>query len=190
MPDDHNFLPEVGERDAAPVRRERRRVVLATARRVTYAVSRAHSRHGDIARVRLDDVLETMPSSSAGQARARAGEPRQQRIAMGMFDTVVCRYPLPHHQGVEFQSKDLAAVALGERFVSGLLDEYEIAADGRLRRHGHEREWTADSEEFLGGHVRSAKDWWGYEDPIYRFYHHSFKVYALQEQTSRIVAAL
>jgi len=31
---------------------------------------------------------------------------------------------------------------------------------------------------------------WGYEDPIYRFYHHSCKVYGLQEQTVRIVQAL
>ena len=28
---------------------------------------------------------------------------------------------------------------------------------------------------------------WGYEDPICRFYHRSFKVYGLQEQTSKIV---
>ena len=31
---------------------------------------------------------------------------------------------------------------------------------------------------------------WGYEDPVYRFYHQSFKVYALQEQTTRIVRLL
>lgn len=31
---------------------------------------------------------------------------------------------------------------------------------------------------------------WGYEDPIYRFYHQSFKVYALQTQTIQIVTAL
>ena len=29
-----------------------------------------------------------------------------------------------------------------------------------------------------------------YEDPIYRFYHHSFKVYSLQVQTKEIVAVL
>jgi len=79
---------------------------------------------------------------------------------MGMFDTVVCRYPLPHHQDAEFQTKDLAVVALGEHGVSGLLDEYEIAADGRLRRHLHEREWTSDPDAFFGGYMRSVKDWW------------------------------
>ena len=31
---------------------------------------------------------------------------------------------------------------------------------------------------------------WGFEDPIYRFYHQSFKVYALQDQTKRIVRLL
>jgi hypothetical protein len=31
---------------------------------------------------------------------------------------------------------------------------------------------------------------WGYEDRIYRFYHHSFKVYSLQGSTSAIVEKL
>jgi hypothetical protein len=31
---------------------------------------------------------------------------------------------------------------------------------------------------------------WGYEDPIYRYYHHSFKVFALQASTERIVSVL
>jgi hypothetical protein len=31
---------------------------------------------------------------------------------------------------------------------------------------------------------------WGYEDPVYRFYHQSYKVYALQEMTEEIVGAL
>src|SRR4051794_31311782 len=31
---------------------------------------------------------------------------------------------------------------------------------------------------------------WGYEDPIYRFYYQSFKVYSLQERTTKIVEAL
>jgi hypothetical protein len=33
-------------------------------------------------------------------------------------------------------------------------------------------------------------DNWGYEDPIYRFYHYSFKVYNLQASTLAIVEAL
>lgn len=31
---------------------------------------------------------------------------------------------------------------------------------------------------------------WGFEDPIYRFYHQSFKVYSLQDETARIVGVL
>lgn len=38
--------------------------------------------------------------------------------------------------------------------------------------------------------LRSCESHWGYEDPVYRFYHHSFKVYALQQTTATIVAAL
>ncbi len=38
--------------------------------------------------------------------------------------------------------------------------------------------------------LEEASSHWGYEDPVYRFYHQSFKVYALQGATTRIVAAL
>jgi hypothetical protein len=31
---------------------------------------------------------------------------------------------------------------------------------------------------------------WGYEDPVYRFYHQSMKVYFLQNETAKIVQAL
>lgn len=31
---------------------------------------------------------------------------------------------------------------------------------------------------------------WGFEDPVYRFYHQSFKLYSLQPQTQRIVGVL
>ena len=38
--------------------------------------------------------------------------------------------------------------------------------------------------------LRQCSNHWGYEDPIYRFYHHSFKVYGLQDETVKIVQAL
>ena len=38
--------------------------------------------------------------------------------------------------------------------------------------------------------VAKANDRWGYEDPVYRFYHHSFKVYSLQKQTEAMVDLL
>ena len=49
-----------------------------------------------------------------------------------------------------------------------------------LRVHAHDLNQLLDS----------VSDHWGYEDPIYRFYHQSFKVYGLGRWTEKIVAAL
>ncbi len=38
--------------------------------------------------------------------------------------------------------------------------------------------------------LERASDHWGYEDPVYRFWHQSFKVYDLQAETLAIVEAL
>lgn len=38
--------------------------------------------------------------------------------------------------------------------------------------------------------LEDAHGEWQYDDPVYRFYHHSFKVYSVQQSTERIVAAL
>src|SRR6266498_3494391 len=38
--------------------------------------------------------------------------------------------------------------------------------------------------------LEKSSSHWGYEDPIYRFYHHSLKVFALQSQTEQIASAL
>jgi hypothetical protein len=38
--------------------------------------------------------------------------------------------------------------------------------------------------------LESCSDHWGFEDPVYRFYHQSFKVYGLQEKTREIVRVL
>jgi hypothetical protein len=37
--------------------------------------------------------------------------------------------------------------------------------------------------------LRECSDHWGYEDPIYRFYHQSWKVYDLQDRTTKMVEA-
>lgn len=34
--------------------------------------------------------------------------------------------------------------------------------------------------------LKACNSHWGYEDPVYRFYHNSFKVYKLQDTTKRI----
>jgi hypothetical protein len=36
----------------------------------------------------------------------------------------------------------------------------------------------------------ASSNHWGFEDPVYRFYHQSYKVYCLQEQTQSIVRVL
>jgi hypothetical protein len=38
--------------------------------------------------------------------------------------------------------------------------------------------------------LAATSDHWGYEDPIYRFYHQSFKVFRLQTKTLKIVEKL
>jgi hypothetical protein len=64
-----------------------------------------------------------------------------------------------------------------------------------------EKEVTPGTEEALLLSLRRAKndlekllgqcnDHWGYEDPIYRFYHQSFKLYSLQTRTRSIVDKL
>jgi hypothetical protein len=93
---------------------------------------------------------------------------------MGLFDTVRCHYPLPNHQELEFQTKTLASVVDGDHWLGGRMEEYEIAQDGRLRHHVHERVWSEDPEALFGGYLRSVRDWW--ED--------------VPSATRRIVAAL
>ncbi len=56
--------------------------------------------------------------------------------------------------------------------------ELDLLANLRLRR--------AELEALLS----RCSDHWGYEDPVYRFYHQSFKVYDLQRATGRIVDEL
>ncbi len=48
--------------------------------------------------------------------------------------------------------------------------------------HLHQRE--------LKALLKKSNDHWGFEDSVYRFYHQSFKVYGLQEQTTAIVRML
>lgn len=79
---------------------------------------------------------------------------------MGLFDTITCAYPLPHHQEAEFQTKDLASLVHGEQMLGGLMDEYEITADGTLRRHAHEYEAVQDASRPLGTYLKSIRDWW------------------------------
>jgi hypothetical protein len=45
-------------------------------------------------------------------------------------------------------------------------------------------------QEALTALMDASSDHWGFEDPVYRFYHQSFKVFWLQQQTGNIVRQL
>lgn len=62
--------------------------------------------------------------------------------------------------------------------------EGERAAESELLKNL--RLYETDIEELLA----RSNDPWEYEDPIYRFYHQSFKVYRLQDLTTAIVDLL
>lgn len=79
-----------------------------------------------------------------------------------MFDTIICKYPLPMpsdpngYAGSEsFQTKDL----------ENSLITYEIRADGTLWEQKHETVWIEDdsnTDNWLDplGHSKSVKSWW------------------------------
>jgi len=76
------------------------------------------------------------------------------------------------------QAVSLAEPASGTTQEAGAAAERALLAS--LRRDRREL------EELL----RQCSDHWGYEDPVYRFYHQSFKVYDLQRQTQAIIGRL
>lgn len=79
---------------------------------------------------------------------------------MGLYDTVHSRFPLPHHQDAEYQTKDIEHLVGGVSGLGGTLSEYEITPEGGLRVRVHEREWRDDPEWFGGGYLESVNDWW------------------------------
>lgn len=85
------------------------------------------------------------------------------------------------HQGCrEFEASDDDFDA--EEFFRHNPDE--SSAESQLLRNLHI--YRTDIEELLA----KASDHWGYEDPVYCFYHQNFKVYRLQEQTKAITKLL
>lgn len=60
-------------------------------------------------------------------------------------------------------------------------------------RKAHEAELLANLKSALPRlttMLEKCSSHWGYEDPVYRFYHHSFKVYRLQSTTREIADLL
>ena len=84
--------------------------------------------------------------------------------------------------------------------VAGLTDERqepeaELSARvlSETERHAHETALLASvtaQHEALRALLDASSDHWGFEDPVYRFYHQSFKVFSLQHQTDTIVRRL
>ena len=70
----------------------------------------------------------------------------------------------------------------GDRFAEA--EKQREAAEAALLSSLRERQAA------LNDLLARNSDHWGYEDPVYRFYHQSFKVHGLQEHTKEIVAAL
>lgn len=62
------------------------------------------------------------------------------------------------------------------------MDERPETSALLARLHEHRNELVALLEK--------SSSHWGYEDPVYRFYHQSFKVFWVQEQTKAIVRSL
>lgn len=79
---------------------------------------------------------------------------------MGMYDTIRSRFPLPHHQDAEYQTKDIEHLIGGVSDLGGTLSEYEITPEGVLRVRVHEREWHVDPDWFAGGYAKSVNSWW------------------------------
>ena len=93
------------------------------------------------------------------------------RCGLLTFEHQGCRQ-FEADEGCERESKD-AVSETGTR-----------EAERLLLRNLRERELE------LRAQLEAASDHWGYEDPVYRFYHESFKVYWLQERTRSLVALL
>ena len=80
---------------------------------------------------------------------------------MGMYDTIICKYPLPmpddpkgYTGSHDFQTKDLDLA----------LSSYDIDENGQLFIHRHEGEWiegNKNSESLFGrmGHFKTTKRW-------------------------------
>ena len=92
-------------------------------------------------------------------------------------------------------AREMSFAGLVERHDSGM-----DSSDGAVPRDSDPRERETLERELLAairsrrgklvGLLEKASGHWGYEDPVYRLYHQSFKVFSLQEMTCAIVAEL
>lgn len=61
---------------------------------------------------------------------------------------------------LKFQTKDLLSLVDRGEWLGGLLDNYEITKDGRLRRQRHKYKVVKTPRRFPSFHLKSIKRWW------------------------------
>ena len=86
--------------------------------------------------------------------------------------------------GVAAEDSDAAPSREGAGSESAVASNEERSAEVRLLANIRMR------RQELQGLFIDCSDHWRFEDPVYRFYHQSFKVYVLQDQTRTIVRTL
>lgn len=112
------------------------------------------------------------------------------RLEPGLqLDWGVCRNPASPRCGLlTFEHQGCRQLELEEGHARdvgpGAADAGRRAAEVALLRNLREQETE------LRRALDASSDHWGYEDPVYRFYHQSFKVYWLQERTLSLFALL
>jgi hypothetical protein len=94
-------------------------------------------------------------------------EIRNGKIIMGMFDSIICKAPLPLPEDIG-ELKDLKIIWDEEVFqtkdLENLLDSYTIHKDGTLTFEEHDKEWVEYSSEerkkhFTGGYLKVKRQW-------------------------------
>ena len=79
---------------------------------------------------------------------------------MGMFDFIMCEYPIDTHEllikaqkgfPLQYQTKDTPDQSMSH---------YKIDKDGILWKNYFESEWTKDIEHFLGGYFKTTSEEW------------------------------
>lgn len=85
------------------------------------------------------------------------------------------------------------AVAALNEVHENLETEAPVSLLPEAERHALEAELLASvhvQHDALKALLDASSDHWGFEDPVYRFYHQSFKAFWLQQQTDTIVRRL
>ena len=73
---------------------------------------------------------------------------------MGMYDELLCEYPLPDNPPAWVQQARLQTQSFEQ-----VLDLYTLTADGELIHHCVEYEWEADEKAFFGGYLKPVREW-------------------------------